>query len=145
MGSYCRILVMAILQVHNKLLRIKDITLYDYIFIGCLFNNMVNFFFGINQTKRFQKLYIYIIERLTNSLMINGTNSGEKIICTNLIESTLKILKIVICFKTFQVVYDAICSSAPREDTICVGRTGIKRRVSVDISPMCRINQATWL
>merc|ERR1712032_160264 len=145
MGSYCRILVMAISQAHNKLLRIKDITLHDYISIGRSFDGTVDFSFGINQTKRFQKSRTCIIERLTNSLMMNGTNSGKKIVCANLIESALKILKIVTCFKAFQVVYDAICSSAPREDTTRVGRAGIKRRVSVDISPMRRVNQAIWL
>jgi len=44
-----------------------------------------------------------------------------------------------------QVLVNAVINSGPREDSTRIGRAGTVRRQAVDVAPLRRVNQATWL
>merc|ERR1712098_446763 len=77
-----------------------------------------------------------IIERLTNSLMMNGRNNGKKLMAVRIVAHAFEII---------QVAVDAIVNCGPREDSTRIGSAGTVRRQAVDVSPLRRVNQAIAL
>merc|ERR1712054_620623 len=99
---------------------------------------------GRYQTKRFRKAKCPIVERLVNSLMMHGRNSGKKILACNIVKHTLEIINLLTDQNPIQVLVDAIIHSGPREDATSVGNAGDVRRMAVDVSPLRRVNQAIY-
>lgn len=64
---------------------IKDISLTDYIQVRQ--PQYLNHTAGRYQVKRFRKAQCPIIERLTNSLMMNGRNNGKKLMAMRIVDS----------------------------------------------------------
>lgn len=100
---------------------------------------------GRYANKRFRKAQCSIIERLTNSMMMNGRNNGKKLKAVRIIKHTLDIIHILTDSNPLQIVVDAIANSGPREDTTRVGGGGAARRQAVDVAPLRRVNQAIAL
>ncbi|CCE64807.1 hypothetical protein TPHA_0I03060 [Tetrapisispora phaffii CBS 4417] len=124
-------------------IEVKDASLVDYIqvrnpvYVGHTAGRYAN--------KRFRKAQCPIIERLTNSLMMNGRNNGKKLKAVRIVKHTLEIINVLSEQNPLQVVVDAIANSGPREDTTRVGGGGAARRQAVDVSPLRRVNQAISL
>ena len=97
------------------------------------------------QVKRFRKAQCPIVERLTNSLMRHGRNSGKKLLAARIMKHTLEIIHLLTDQNPVQVVVDAIANAGPREDSTRVGSAGVARRQGVDVSPFRRVNQAIYL
>ncbi|CAH00632.1 Rps5 [Kluyveromyces lactis] len=122
---------------------VKDASLVDYIQISKPI--YVAHTAGRYANKRFRKAQCPIVERLTNSLMMNGRNNGKKLKAVRIVKHTLEIINVLTDQNPLQVVVDAIINSGPREDTTRVGGGGAARRQAVDVSPLRRVNQSIAL
>ncbi|KAA8915827.1 hypothetical protein TRICI_002037 [Trichomonascus ciferrii] len=122
---------------------VKDISLTDYIQIRQPV--YLNHTAGRYAIKRFRKAQCPIIERLTNSMMMNGRNNGKKLKAVRIVEHALEIIHLLTDQNPIQVVVDAIVNTGPREDSTRIGSSGTVRRQAVDVSPMRRVNQAIAL
>ncbi|KAF7160499.1 hypothetical protein CNMCM5623_006098 [Aspergillus felis] len=122
---------------------IRDISLTDYIQI----RNPVYIphTAGRYAAKRFRKAQCPIIERLTNSLMMNGRNNGKKLMAVRIVAHSFEIIHIMTDQNPLQVAVDAIVNCGPREDSTRIGSAGTVRRQAVDVSPLRRVNQAIAL
>ncbi|RHZ66826.1 Severe Depolymerization of Actin [Aspergillus turcosus] len=122
---------------------IRDISLTDYIQI----RNPVYIphTAGRYAAKRFRKAQCPIIERLTNSLMMNGRNNGKKLMAVRIVAHAFEIIHIMTDQNPLQVAVDAIVNCGPREDSTRIGSAGTVRRQAVDVSPLRRVNQAIAL
>ncbi|KAK9480027.1 ribosomal protein S7 domain-containing protein [Lipomyces japonicus] len=121
----------------------KDISLADYIQIRQPV--YVSHSAGRYANKRFRKAQCPIIERLTNSLMMNGRNNGKKLLAVRIVKHALEIIHLLTDQNPLQVVVDAIVNCGPREDSTRIGSAGTVRRQAVDVSPLRRVNQAIAL
>ncbi|CCC71339.1 hypothetical protein NCAS_0H00290 [Naumovozyma castellii] len=122
---------------------VKDASLVDYIQIRQPI--FVSHTAGRYANKRFRKAQCPIVERLTNSLMMNGRNNGKKLKALRIVKHTLDIINVLTDANPIQVVVDAITNTGPREDTTRVGGGGAARRQAVDVAPLRRVNQAIAL
>ncbi|KAK2629338.1 hypothetical protein QTJ16_000158 [Diplocarpon rosae] len=95
--------------------------------------------------KRFRKAQCPIIERLTNSLMMNGRNNGKKLMAVRIVAHAFEIIHIMTDQNPIQIAVDAIVNCGPREDSTRIGSAGTVRRQAVDVSPLRRVNQAIAL
>ncbi|KAK6197438.1 40S ribosomal protein S5 [Scheffersomyces amazonensis] len=122
---------------------VKDVSLKDYIQIrDAVF---VSHTAGKYASKRFRKAQCPIVERLTNSLMMNGRNNGKKLKAVRIVKHTLEIINVLTEQNPVQVLVDAIVNSGAREDSTRIGSAGTVRRQAVDVSPLRRVNQAIAL
>ncbi|KAF3907380.1 hypothetical protein ABW21_db0200510 [Orbilia brochopaga] len=94
---------------------------------------------------RFRKAKCPIIERLTNSLMMNGRNNGKKLMAVRIVKHCFEIIHLLTDLNPIQVAVDAIVNCGPREDSTRIGSAGTVRRQAVDVSPLRRVNQAIHL
>ncbi|CAK9441512.1 40S ribosomal protein uS7 [Lodderomyces beijingensis] len=122
---------------------INDVSLVDYIQVRSPV--FVPHTAGKYATKRFRKAQCPIIERLTNSLMMNGRNNGKKLKAVRIVKHALEIIYVLTEQNPIQVVVDAIINSGAREDSTRIGSSGTVRRQAVDVSPLRRVNQAIAL
>ncbi|GES59552.1 ribosomal protein S7 [Aspergillus terreus] len=100
---------------------------------------------GRYAAKRFRKAQCPIIERLTNSLMMNGRNNGKKLMAVRIVAHAFEIIHIMTDQNPLQVAVDAIVNCGPREDSTRIGSAGTVRRQAVDVSPLRRVNQSIAL
>ncbi|ODQ65422.1 ribosomal protein S7 [Nadsonia fulvescens var. elongata DSM 6958] len=122
---------------------VKDISLTDYIQIRqpvYLPHSAGRF-----ASKRFRKAQCPIVERLTNSLMMNGRNNGKKLKAVRIVKHAMEIIALLTDANPLQIIIDAIVNCGPREDSTRIGSSGTVRRQAVDVSPLRRVNQAISL
>ena len=100
---------------------------------------------GRYQKRSFQKVSCPIVERLLNSLMMNGRNAGKKQLCIRIVKQALEIIHLVMGENPLQTLIDALANGGAREDSTRIGTGGVVRRQAVDVSPIRRINQAIYL
>jgi len=127
-------------------LNVSDIALVDYIPVkGTKFSVYVPHTAGRYQRKVFRKAQCPIVERLVNSLMMHGRNTGKKLQAIKIVKQTFEIIHLVTKKNPLQVLVDAVQKAGPREDSTRIGSAGVVRRQSVDVSPLRRVNQAIYL
>lgn len=100
---------------------------------------------GRYAVKRFRKAQCPIIERLTNSLQMNGRNNGKKLMAVRIVAHSFEIIHVMTDQNPIQIAVDAIVNCGPREDSTRIGSAGTVRRQAVDVSPLRRVNQAIAL
>jgi len=100
---------------------------------------------GRYQVKRFRKAQCPIIERLTNSVMRHGRNTGKKNMAMQIVKETLDIIALITNKNPLITVLTAISNGGPREDSARTGSGGTAKKSSVDVSPMRRINLAIYM
>ncbi|OLL25680.1 40S ribosomal protein S5 [Neolecta irregularis DAH-3] len=126
---------------------VKDISLQDYIQIRQPV--YIPHTSGRYAVKRFRKAQCPIVERLTNSLMMNGRNNGKKLMAVRIVKHALAIVHLLTDSNPLQILVDAIQNCGvflpPREDSTRIGTQGTVRRQAVDVSPLRRVNQAIAL
>ncbi|RPB06130.1 ribosomal protein S7 [Choiromyces venosus 120613-1] len=122
---------------------IRDISLTDYINVRTPV--YLSHSAGRYAVKRFRKAQCPIIERLTNSLMMNGRNNGKKLMAVRIVDHAFSIIHLTTDQNPIQVAVDAIVNCGPREDSTRIGSAGTVRRQAVDVSPLRRVNQAISL
>ncbi|MFX0031903.1 MAG: 30S ribosomal protein S7 [Candidatus Hodarchaeota archaeon] len=110
---------------------------------------------GRHEHKRFWKSSrVSIIERFVNRLLAPGYigskikghkssyNSGKKSKLLNSIKNAFTLIELTTGQNPIQILVDAICNTAPREETTRIALGGISYASAVDISPQRRVDLA---
>ncbi len=133
--------------------KIDDISLVKYINFE---DKIIPHTFGKKTRKRFAKGSLNIVERLINKVMRSGQGKrklsgkyirgrkscGKKLQAMNIIEDAFLIIENETKQNPLQVLVKAIENSAPREDITRIKKGGIAYTISVDLSPLKRIDEA---
>ncbi len=106
--------------------------------------------FGRSALKRFNKADINIVERLANKIMHfgkkyaknTGRMGGKKAHSINIVKATLDIIHLKTGKNPVEVLVRAVENSAPNEDTTRIVYGGTVYHVSVDVSPLRRVDLA---
>ncbi len=106
--------------------------------------------FGRAEHKRFGKADINIVERLANNLMHfgkkyaknTGRMGGKKARVINVVKTAFEIIHLRTGQNPVAVLVKAIENAAPNEDTTRIVYGGVVYHVSVDVSPLRRIDLA---
>ena len=127
-------------------LQVADGTLSDFISIT---QTRVKTFLphtaGRWQKRRFRKALCPVIERVVNSLMMHGRNTGKKLQAVRIVKHALEIIHLLTGVNPIQVVIEAVSKTGPREDSTRIGTGGVARRQAVDVAPLRRVNQGIYL
>ncbi|MFX0059146.1 MAG: 30S ribosomal protein S7 [Candidatus Hodarchaeota archaeon] len=110
---------------------------------------------GRHEHRRFWKTSrVSIIERFTNRLLAPGFisskikghkssySSGKKSKLIKSLKAAFKLVELNTGENPIQVLVDAICNAAPREETTKIAMGGISYASAVDISPQRRVDLA---
>ena len=106
--------------------------------------------FGRSALKRFNKADVNIVERLANKTMHfgkkyaknTGRMAGKKIHAFNVIKTAFEIIYHKTGKNPIEILIRAIENSAPNEDTTRIVYGGTVYHVSVDVSPIRRVDLA---
>ena len=106
--------------------------------------------FGRSALKRFNKANVNIVERLVNKMMHfgkkyaknTGRMAGKKIHTFNVVKTAFEIISLKTGKNPVEVLVRAIENSAPNEDTTRIVYGGTAYHVSVDVSPLRRVDLA---
>jgi len=133
-------------------LEVKDWTLESYINLRPV---IIPHTAGRHEHKRFWKTSkISIIERFVNRLLAPGFigskikghkssySSGKKSKLLRNLENAFTLLELNTGHNPIQVLIDAICNTAPREETTKIAMGGISYASAVDVSPQRRVDLA---
>jgi len=126
-------------------IEVNDISLLDYIAVKPKYARWLPHSAARFNVKRFRKAYCPIVERLTNSMMMQGRNTGKKMMAVRIIKHTFEIIHLLTDANPIQVLVNAIINAGTREDSTRVGSAGVVRRQAVDVSPLRRVNHALYL
>ena len=144
------------IQLFNKWsfegLEVKDWTLENYINLKPV---IIPHTAGRHEHKRFWKTSkISVIERFVNRLLAPGFigskikghkssySSGKKSKLLRNLENAFTLLELNTGNNPIQVLVDAICNTAPREETTKIAMGGISYASAVDVSPQRRVDLA---
>jgi len=100
---------------------------------------------GRYQRAAFKKAQCPVVERLANSLMMHGRNTGKKLMAVKIVRQAFEIIALVTKQNPLQVLADAVSKGGPREDSVRLGSGGSVRRQACDVSPLRRVNCAIYL
>jgi small subunit ribosomal protein S7 len=133
-------------------IEVKDWTLENYMNLKPV---IVPHSAGRHEHRRFWKSSkVSIIERFVNRLLAPGFmsskikghkssyNSGKKMKILRSIENAFTLIELNTGQNPIQVLIDAICNSAPREETTRIALGGISYASAVDIAPQRRVDLA---
>jgi len=124
----------------------KDISLSNYLNVKTIKAQVfLPYTAGRYQKRSFQKVNCPIVERLVNSLLSKGRNSGKKQQGIRIVKQALEIIALTTGENPLQILIDAISNGGAREDSTRIGSGGVVRRQAVDVSPLRRVNQALYL
>ena len=133
-------------------IQVKDWTLENYINLRPV---IIPHTAGRHEHKRFWKTTkISVIERFVNRLLAPGFigskikghkssySSGKKSKLLRNLEIAFTLLELNTGKNPIQVLIDAICNTAPREETTRIAMGGISYASAVDVSPQRRVDLA---
>jgi small subunit ribosomal protein S7 len=106
--------------------------------------------FGRHEHQRLKKSEVHIIERLANKLMHfgkryaknTGRMGGKKTRVINVVKTALEIIYLETGKNPVGLLIRAIENTAPNEDTTRIVYGGVVYHVSVDVSPLRRVDLA---
>ncbi len=106
--------------------------------------------FGRHEHQRLKKSEVHIIERLANKLMHfgkryaknTGRMGGKKAKVINVVKTALEIIYLETGKNPVELLIRAIENTAPNEDTTRIVYGGVVYHVSVDVSPLRRVDLA---
>jgi small subunit ribosomal protein S7 len=97
---------------------------------------------GGHESRSFGKSEVVVVERLANMLMRPGKNGGKKAQAISIVRQAFEVVHAKTGQNPLQVLVDAVHNTSPREETTRVAYGGIVYRVSVDTSPLRRVDLA---
>jgi small subunit ribosomal protein S7 len=133
---------------------VNDVGLKKYIGLGPIIFPRT---FGREQSKRFGKSRMNIVERLINKVGISGhrgkehkftsgRNVGKSVMAAILVKKAFVIIEKKTNQNPIQTLVDAVQSAAPREEITIIEYGGIRHPKAVDSSPQRRIDLALrWI
>ncbi len=106
--------------------------------------------FGRHEHQRLKKSEVNIVERLANKLMHfgkryaknTGRMGGKKAKVINVVKTALEIIHLETGKNPIELLIRAIENSSPNEDTTRIVYGGVVYHVSVDVSPLRRVDLA---
>ena len=106
--------------------------------------------FGRQEHKRFSKANVNVVERLANKLMHfgkryaknTGRMGGKKARSINIVKTAFEIIHLKTGENPISILVKAIENASPNEDTTRIVYGGTVYHVSVDVSPLRRIDLA---
>lgn len=106
--------------------------------------------FGRHERKRFRKANVSIVERLANKLMRfgkkyaknTGRMGGKKARTINIVKTAFEIIHLKTGQNPLSILIKAIENASPNEDTTRIVYGGVVYHVSVDVSPLRRVDLA---
>merc|ERR1711911_14996 len=99
---------------------------------------------GRYNKRAFLKTECPIIERLVNSLMFQGRNTGKKTMAINHCMKALEIIQLRTNKNPVAVFVDAVQNAAAREDKARVGKSSMSKPAAVDVAPFRALNKAIY-
>jgi small subunit ribosomal protein S7 len=129
-------------------LEIMDVGLKNVIFVSPFMAIPITF--GRHEHQRLKKSEVHIIERLANKLMHfgkryaknTGRMGGKKARVINVVKTALEIIHVETGGNPVELLIRAIENTAPNEDTTRIVYGGVVYHVSVDVSPLRRVDLA---
>jgi small subunit ribosomal protein S7 len=129
-------------------IEITDVGLKNVIFVNPFMTIPVTF--GRHEHQRLKKSEVHIIERLANKLMHfgkryaknTGRMGGKKTKVINVVKTALEIIHVETGGNPVELLVRAIENTAPNEDTTRIVYGGVVYHVSVDVSPLRRVDLA---
>jgi small subunit ribosomal protein S7 len=122
-----------------KDIAVKDIGLQRYLNLTPM---VAPHSMGRHEHQRFRKAKLNVVERLINSLMRSGKNSGKKAKATNIVKEAFEIINLRTGKNPIEVLVKAVENASPCEDTTRVSYGGVVYHLSVDVAPQRRIDLA---
>jgi small subunit ribosomal protein S7 len=122
-----------------KDIKVEDIGLQRYLNLTPM---VVPHSMGRHEHQRFRKAKVNIVERLINSLMRSGKNSGKKAKTTNIVKETFEIINAKTGKNPIEVLVKAVENASPCEDTTRISYGGVVYHLSVDVAPQRRLDLA---
>jgi small subunit ribosomal protein S7 len=122
-----------------KEVQVKDIGLQRYLNLTPM---VAPHSMGRHEHQRFRKAKVNIVERLINSLMRPGKNSGKKAKAANIVRQAFEIINLRTGKNPIAVLVQAVENSSPCEDTTRISYGGVVYHLSVDVAPQRRIDMA---
>jgi small subunit ribosomal protein S7 len=122
-----------------KDIQVKDIGLQRYLNLTPM---VAPHSMGRHEHQRFRKARVNVIERLINSLMRPGKNSGKKAKAANIVRQAFEIINLRTGKNPVEVLVKAVENSSPCEDTTRISYGGVVYHLSVDVAPQRRIDLA---
>lgn len=106
--------------------------------------------FGRHEHRRFGKTSVNIVERLVNQMMHfgrkdwknTGRMGGKKQRAINIVRTAFEIIHLKTGRNPIEVLVRAIENAAPNEDVTRITYGGVTYHVSVDVSPVRRVDVA---
>lgn len=106
--------------------------------------------FGRHEHQRLKKAEVHVIERLANKLMHfgkkyaknTGRMGGKKVKSLNIVKTALDIIFLETGKNPVELLVRAVENSSPNEDTTRIVYGGVVYHVSVDVSPLRRLDLA---
>ena len=103
---------------------------------------------GRHEHKKFAKSDVNLVERLVNNMMHfgkkhaknTGRMGGKKSRSINLIKTSFEIISLETNSNPIQCLVKAVENAAPNEDTTRIAYGGVVYHLSVDISPLRRVD-----
>ncbi|HEW93376.1 30S ribosomal protein S7 [Candidatus Geothermarchaeota archaeon] len=118
---------------------VRDISLKQYISLKPV---LVPWSGGRHEHKKFGKAEVNIVERLVNKLMRPGKMGGKKAKAINIVKAAFRIIELETGKNPIQLLVYAIENAGPCEDVTTIAYGGAAYTVSVDVSPLRRIDVA---
>ena len=100
---------------------------------------------GRYQQRAFRKVACPFIERLVNSLMMHGRNTGKKLMAIKIVKQALEIINLMTGDNPLQVLVKAIENGGAREDSTRIQVGGVIKRQAVDVAPLRRVNSSIYM
>jgi small subunit ribosomal protein S7 len=106
--------------------------------------------FGRHEHQRLKKAEVHVIERFANKLMHfgkkyaknTGRMGGKKVKSLNIVKTALDIIFLETGKNPVELLVRAVENSSPNEDTTRIVYGGVVYHVSVDVSPLRRLDLA---
>ena len=122
-----------------KEIKVEDIGLQRYLNLTPM---VAPHSMGRHEHQRFRKAKVNVVERLINSLMRSGKNSGKKAKATGIVKEAFEIIAAKTNRNPIEVLVKAVENSSPCEDTTRISYGGVVYHLSVDVAPQRRIDLA---
>lgn len=129
-------------------IEIMDLGLKNVIFLNPSMTIPITF--GRHEHQRLKKAEVNIVERLSNKLMHfgkryaknTGRMGGKKAKVINTVKTALEIIHLETGKNPIELLIRAIENASPNEDTTRIVYGGVVYHVSVDVSPLRRVDLA---
>ncbi len=100
---------------------------------------------GRYQQRAFRKVACPIVERMVNSMMMHGRNTGKKLMAIKIVKQAMEIINLMTGENPIQIIIKAVENGGAREDSTRIQVGGVIKRQAVDVAPMRRVSASIYM